>query len=107
MAPLALRPPILTPPPLPLLLLLIVAHQLMDHGLKGGGKEGAGRKERSIIVVACISSYFLLLARLPQWIDTKNLVVASQRDIAMPLCRLIWPLTLSDLGKNANNNPRY
>ena len=43
----------------------------MDHGLKGGGREGAGKKEQSIIVVACISLDFLLLARLPRWIDTK------------------------------------
>ena len=46
--------------------------QLMDHGLKGGGREGAGQKEGSIIVVVCISLDFLLLACLPRWIDTKN-----------------------------------
>jgi hypothetical protein len=41
--------------------------QLME---KGGGREGARWKERCIIVVACNSSDFLLLARLPQWGDT-------------------------------------
>ena len=85
----------------------LLRRQLMGHGLKRGGREGAGRKEQSIIFVACISSDFLLLARLPRWIDTKKLVVASHRDFAMPLWRLIRPLTLSNLGKNANNNPRY
>jgi hypothetical protein len=57
----------------------------MDHGLKGRGREGAGRKEQSIVIVACNSLVFLLFSHLPQRKDT-NLKIGRCSGITKGFC---------------------